>query len=77
MTEIIILSILGILMAELYTRTKRPKLYALLNTSLGGIALAFVQAVSGGMIIIDSYNAAFSAILGLPGAVLVYAAKIV
>ncbi len=76
MTEIIILCVLGSIMTELYTKTKRPKLYAFINTVLGVAGLFIVQLLSGGVLAVNSCNTAFSAVMGIPGAALLYIAGI-
>lgn len=71
MAEIIILAVFGLIMTEIYTRTKRPKLYAFLNAAIGIGSLILWQALSS-TINITAYNSALSAILGMPGTVLLY-----
>ena len=70
MVEIIILCTLAVIMSEVYSKTKHPKLYALLNTAAGAGSLILSQLVLKGEICINSYNCAFSGILGIPGAIL-------
>lgn len=71
MAEIMILVVLGLIITEVYARTRRPKLYAFINTAVGIASLVLFQ-VSGGIINITAFNSAFSAILGIPGTVLLY-----
>lgn len=71
MLEIVILVVLGLIMTEAYIHTKRPKLYAALNTAFGAISLVLVQTLSGGFNV-TIYNSAISAILGVPGTILLY-----
>jgi len=71
MAEIVILCVLAIAMGEIYSRTKRPKLYALLNTAAGAGSLILSQLIINGGICLNSYNCAFSGILGIPGTVLI------
>lgn len=70
MAEIIALSVLALIMGEIYARTKRPKLYALLNTAAGAGSLLLAQYLINGGICINSFNCAVSGILGIPGAIL-------
>lgn len=71
MAEIIILAVFGVIITEIYARTRRPKLYAFVNTALGIGSLILWQALSG-TINLTAYNSALSAILGIPGTVLLY-----
>lgn len=70
MTEIIVLCVMGVIMSEIYVHTKRPKLYALINSLLGTGSMLCSQFLAGGEINISGYNAAFSAIAGVPATVL-------
>lgn len=71
MAEIIILAVFGLIMTEVYARTRRPKLYAFLNAAVGVGSLILWQTLSG-TINITAYSSALSAILGIPGTVLLY-----
>lgn len=70
MAEIIVIGIAGLIMCEIYSRTKRPKLYALLNTAAGAGSLLLWQFLSGGTVCINNFNSAVSGILGIPGVIL-------
>lgn len=70
MAEIIILCVMGLIMAEVYVRTKRPKLYAFLNTAAGTGGMLLVQLITKSEICVTGFNTAISGILGMPGAVL-------
>ncbi len=65
--------IAAMIMSGLYLKTKRPKLYAFSGSILGGAALLVISGLSGGAVEINFMNAALSAVLGIPGAVLVWA----
>ena len=70
MPEITVICIAAIIMAFLYKRTSHPKLYAFFNTSAGVISLIASETIfSGTLDGITYYNAALSAILGIPGTV--------
>lgn len=69
MAETIILCIMGAVMCEIYSRTKRPKFYALLNTAAGAGSLFLLQFFSDG-VCINNFNSAVSGILGIPGVIL-------
>lgn len=71
MAEIVILCVLALIMSEIYSRTSRPKLYAFLNTAAGAGSLLLSQLMINGSICVNNYSCAFSAILGIPGTVLV------
>lgn len=71
MTEIVILAAVGLIMTEIYVKTKRPKRYALINSVLGIGGLLLVKLISPGLAV-TFCNSAFSAVLGLPGAALIY-----
>ena len=70
MAEIIALCALGVVMGEVYARTKHPKLYALVNTAAGAGSLLLAQLLLNGEICVNSFNGAFSGILGIPGTIL-------
>ena len=72
MAEIVILCVLALIVGEVYIRTKRPKLYALLNTAAGAGVLLVLQLAAKGEICITGFNTALSGILGIPGAVLCF-----
>ncbi len=69
MAEIIVLCVMGVIMCEIYSRTKRPKLYALLNTAAGAGGLFLLQLFLDG-VYINNFNSAISGILGVPGVIL-------
>lgn len=69
MAEIITLCFMGLIMCEIYARTKRPKLYALLNTAAGAGSLFLWQFLSDS-VCINNFNSAVSGILGIPGVIL-------
>lgn len=71
MVETVIMCVLAIIMGEIYSRTARPKLYALLNTAAGVGGLLLSQLMINGDICVNNYNCAFSGILGIPGTILV------
>lgn len=70
MVEIVILCVLAVIMGEIYVRTRRPKLYAFLNTAIGTGSLMAVQFLMNGTVEINNINGAVSGILGIPGTVL-------
>lgn len=70
MAEIIAVCIIGVIMCEIYARTKRPKLYAFLNTAAGAGSLILWQFISADSICINNFNSAVSGILGIPGVIL-------
>lgn len=76
MIEVVVLCVLGVLTAEIYVRTKHPKLYALVNSALGLGGILLIRFATAGEIAVTGYNSAFSAILGIPGAILVYISQI-
>ena len=65
----------ALIMTGIYIRTKRPKLYALLGALSGGLGLAAVSVL--GEIEVNFFNSALSAVLGLPGAVMVWIISVV
>lgn len=69
MAEIISLCVMGAIMCEIYARTKRPKLYAFLNTAAGAGSLFLWQFFSD-CVCINNFNSAVSGILGIPGVIL-------
>lgn len=71
MAEILILCGLALIMSQIYSRTKKPKLYALLNTSAGVGVLLLARILINGGICINNFSCALSGILGVPGAILV------
>ncbi len=71
MWETVILCGLGLVMAEIYSRTRRPKLYAFLNSALGVGSMLMMRLITEGFSV-TSFNSAFSAILGVPGTALIY-----
>lgn len=71
MAEIIALCVLAVIMGEIYSGTRRPKLYALLNTAAGTGCMMLLHLFLNSAISVNSYSCAFSGILGIPGAILV------
>ncbi len=72
MAGIFVLCVFGVIMTEIYVRTKRPKAFALMNTLLGVGVMLLIRGIMGGAICVTGYSAALSAILGIPGAALIY-----
>lgn len=72
MAEILILCALGVIVAEIYARTRRPKLYAFLNSAAGVGSMLLVQYMTGNGFLVNAYSSALSAILGVPGAALLF-----
>ncbi len=70
MLEIVTLCVLALMMGEIYARTKRPKLYAVLNVAAGTGSFIALQFFLNGAININNLNGAISGILGIPGAIL-------
>lgn len=69
MAEIVILCVMGVIMCEVYSRTKHPKLYALLNTA-AGVGSLFLWQFFSDCVCINNFNSAVSGILGIPGVIL-------
>lgn len=72
--EIILYAVIivsAFIMTGIYIRTKRPKLYAVLGALSGVLGLTVLSVLSGN-IEINLVNSALSAILGIPGAVMVW-----
>lgn len=67
---VIFLAAAALLMTELYARTRRPKLYAVLNSTAGIAVLLGFSAVMGAQIKVSWFGAGLSAVLGVPGAAL-------
>ncbi len=67
---IIFLAAAALLMTELYARTRRPKLYAVLNSAAGIAVLLGVSSAMGTQIQVSWFGAGLSAVLGVPGAAL-------
>ena len=61
----------ALIMTGIYIRTKRPKLYAVFGALSGVLGLTVLSVLSGNMEI-NLVNSALSAILGIPGAVMVW-----
>lgn len=72
MTDIFILCGLGLIMAELYMHTKRPKLYAVMNSVAGAAALISMQLLGVLSSAVNSFSSGFCAVMGIPGAVLMF-----
>lgn len=72
MAEIAVLCVFAVIVTEIYARTKHPKLSALINSGLGIGGMLLSQILAVGTVCVTPYNAALSAILGIPGAVLLY-----
>ena len=70
MAEIIMLCVMAVTVAEVYVRTRRPKLYALINSVLGVGGMLLSQYMLTGEMTVTAYNAAFSAIMGVPASLL-------
>ncbi|MCM1333830.1 MAG: hypothetical protein NC084_09520 [Bacteroides sp.] len=70
MAEWIFLAATALIVTELYARTKRPKRYAVLNGLLGVAALLGFALLTEDAPTVNSFGAALSAILGVPGAAL-------
>lgn len=66
-----VIMVCAFIMTEIYIRTKRPKLYAVLGALSGVLGLTVLSVLSGNMEI-NLVNSALSAILGIPGAVMVW-----
>ena len=70
MPEIITICAAGIIMALLYSRTARPKLYATLNALAGAVTLVASELVfTGSLAGLTFYGSAISVILGVPGTI--------
>lgn len=72
MAGIILLCVAGLIVTEIYVRTRRPKLFALINSFLGVGGMLLIESLTGGAASVNEYSMAISAILGLPGAALMY-----
>lgn len=77
MAEILILCAFGAIVTEIYVRTRRPKLYAFLNSAAGIGSMLLIQYITEGGFAVNAYNSALSAILGVPGGVLLFILNIV
>lgn len=75
MAQILVLCTFGVIVTEIYIRTRRPKLYAFLNSAAGVGTMLLMQYIAGGFAV-NAYNSALSAILGIPGAVLLFIVNI-
>lgn len=70
MPEIIAVCVCGTVMAALYKRTDKPKLYAFFNAAAGALSLVAEELVFvGDLNGVTPYNAALSVILGVPGTI--------
>ncbi len=70
MEELIVMCAAGIIMAVLYSKTAYPELYAFLNIAAGAGSLILSElAAEGSLAGINTYKAAVSVILGVPGTV--------
>ena len=70
MPEIITVCAAGIIMALLYSRTSRPKLYAFLNAFAGAATLVVSELIfTGNLAGLTLYSSALSVILGVPGTI--------
>ena len=76
MVEIIVLSVLAVIVAEVYAHARRPKLFAFFNSAAGVGGMLLSQYLTTGGFTVTMYNSALSAILGIPGAVLIYIAGV-
>lgn len=70
-----IIVISAFIMTEIYIRTKRPKLYALIGALSGGLGLAALSVF--GETEVNFFNSALSAVLGLPGAAMIWIISLV
>lgn len=78
--EIILYAVIVVsafIMTGIYIRTKRPKLYALLGALSGGLGLVALSFLSGGKPEINFLNSALSAVLGIPGAVMIWIISVI
>ncbi|MBQ9484379.1 MAG: hypothetical protein IJU82_09320 [Ruminiclostridium sp.] len=70
MPEIITVCVVGVIMAALYSRTSRPKLYAFLNALAGAVSLIASELIfTGSLAGLTLYGSALSVILGVPGTI--------
>lgn len=76
MVEIIVLSVLAVIVTEVYAHTRHPKLFAFFNSAAGVGGMLLSQYLTTGGFTVTMYNSALSAILGIPGAVLIYIAGV-
>lgn len=65
-----VIMVCAFIMTEIYIRTKRPKLYAFIGALSGVSGLVLVSVFCE--IRVNFLNSALSAILGIPGAVMVW-----
>ncbi len=72
MAQTIFICVLAVIMAEVYVRTRHPKIYALLNSAAGIAGMILLRYFTAGIWEITPYNSALSAVLGIPGALLFY-----
>ena len=72
MAEIAVFCVLALIITEIYARTKHPKLYAFINSVLGIAVMLSTQFFGSGTLCVTPYNSAFSAILGVPGALALF-----
>ena len=71
MSEIILICVSAVIVAVIYSRSRCPKLYALINTAAGILSLAACEMLfTGNLNGIDIWDTALSAILGVPGTML-------
>lgn len=69
---VVILLIVGALSVILYTKTRRPKLTAVVNGFFGLVSLFVGQLISvGSLSEVNFFNTALSVISGIPGGILV------
>lgn len=72
MGQAIFLCVIAVIVAEVYARTRHPKIYALLNSAAGVAIMLLLRHFTAGVWEITPYNSALSAVLGIPGALLIY-----
>jgi len=71
MIETVVLVIFALVVTEFYARTRRPKLYAFLNTALGVGSFVLWHSM-GGAVDVTAYSGAVSSILGVFGTIFLY-----
>ena len=66
----IVMCAAGVIMAVLYSKTAHPELYAIHNIAAGAGRLVLSELAAGGSLAgINTFSAAVSVILGVPGTV--------
>ena len=69
MAEMIVMCAAGVIMAVLYSKTAHPELYAFINIAAGAGSLVLSGYAAGSLSGINTFSAAVSVILGIPGTV--------